>query len=396
MARSTSPPARPHSRARPPRPARPAGPTTQPRRLAVAVAHWRAAHLPRYHRRPPDRRRRPHRPPHLHLRRQRRGPPPQRPPHPRPRLLRLRGDVPARHRRQHRNRRLGRRRQWRHRHAERRSPRLRRRHRQAQVDLGPDGGFPAHRRRQRLVRHRGPTPRAISSSSPPARTAPITTAANAPATTASPIRSSRSAPIPASSSGISRPSTTTCGTTTSPCRPFSSTSKRNGRTIPAVGVGPKSGNFFILNRTTGKPIFGVEERAVPKSDVAGETASPTQPFPIAPRPLAPQKLTAADAWGADDASRQWCRDAMSKLRAEGVFYAAQSGRVAPHSRQCRRNGVGRRRVRSQRALAPHPHEQSRPPKCNLIPRAEFDTQRAPAASSAANGNLPSSAAPRTG
>lgn len=95
--------------------------------------------------------------------------------------------------------------------------------------------------------------------------------------------------------------------------------RRNGRTIAAIGTGPKSGHFFILDRTTGKPIFGVEERAVPKSDVPGESASPTQPFPIAPPPLAPQKYTAADAWGPDDASRQWCRDAMSKLRTEGVF-----------------------------------------------------------------------------
>ena len=94
---------------------------------------------------------------------------------------------------------------------------------------------------------------------------------------------------------------------------------RGGRTIPAVGAGSKSGNFFILNRQTGKPIFGVEERPVPKSDVPGESGSPTQPFPVAPRPLAPQKLTAADAWGADDAGRNWCREEMSKLRAEGVF-----------------------------------------------------------------------------
>ena len=49
--------------------------------------------------------------------------------------------------------------------------------------------------------------------------------------------------------------------------------RRNGRTIPAIGVGSKTGNFFILNRETGKPIFGIEERRVPKTDVAGEVSA---------------------------------------------------------------------------------------------------------------------------
>ncbi|MBZ5622906.1 MAG: pyrroloquinoline quinone-dependent dehydrogenase [Acidobacteriia bacterium] len=92
---------------------------------------------------------------------------------------------------------------------------------------------------------------------------------------------------------------------------------RNGQTIAAVGVGSKDGNFFILNRDTGKPIFGVEERPVPKSDVEWEVSSPTQPFPLAPPPLSPQKLT--EAWGPDEASRKWCQEEIGKLRSDGVF-----------------------------------------------------------------------------
>ena len=46
--------------------------------------------------------------------------------------------------------------------------------------------------------------------------------------------------------------------------------RRNGRAIPAVAVGSKTGNLFILNRETGKPIFGVEEHGVPQTDVPGE------------------------------------------------------------------------------------------------------------------------------
>jgi quinoprotein glucose dehydrogenase len=75
---------------------------------------------------------------------------------------------------------------------------------------------------------------------------------------------------------------------------------RNSRTIPAAALTTKSGYLYLLNRETGEPIFGVEERPVPKSDVPGEETSPTQPFPLQPRPLArvgyrPEDLvTAAD------------------------------------------------------------------------------------------------------
>ena len=93
---------------------------------------------------------------------------------------------------------------------------------------------------------------------------------------------------------------------------------RAGRTIPAVGVGSKTGNFFILDRATGKPLFGVEERPVPKSDVAGEVSSPTQPFPVAPRPLAPQTMNVDEIQGSE-ADRKWCREEIAKLRSEGIF-----------------------------------------------------------------------------
>jgi quinoprotein glucose dehydrogenase len=95
--------------------------------------------------------------------------------------------------------------------------------------------------------------------------------------------------------------------------------RRNGTAIPAIGVGSKTGNFFILNRETGKPIFGVEERPVPKSDVQGEVSSPTQPFPIAPRLLVPQKVGPDDIWGINQADRDWCRAEIGKLRSEGIF-----------------------------------------------------------------------------
>src|SRR5205814_7553579 len=61
---------------------------------------------------------------------------------------------------------------------------------------------------------------------------------------------------------------------------------RNGRRIPAVAAMSKVGLLFIFNRETGEPLYGMEERPVPKSSVPGEASSPTQPFPLKPAPLA--------------------------------------------------------------------------------------------------------------
>jgi quinoprotein glucose dehydrogenase len=69
---------------------------------------------------------------------------------------------------------------------------------------------------------------------------------------------------------------------------------RNGQVIPALVEVPKSGIAFILDRRTGKPVFGDEERKVPLSDVPGEKSSPTQPFPLKPEPLVKMSMTKDD------------------------------------------------------------------------------------------------------
>jgi quinoprotein glucose dehydrogenase len=61
---------------------------------------------------------------------------------------------------------------------------------------------------------------------------------------------------------------------------------QRGARIPAVVHMGKMGLMFIFDRRNGKPIFGMEERPVPSSNVPGEKASPTQPFPIKPEPIA--------------------------------------------------------------------------------------------------------------
>jgi quinoprotein glucose dehydrogenase len=79
------------------------------------------------------------------------------------------------------------------------------------------------------------------------------------------------------------------------------------------------GHLFVLDRVTGQPIFPVEERPVPQTDVPGERTSPTQPFPTRPGPLVPQGLTADQVWGANDADRDWCTAELARLRSDGMF-----------------------------------------------------------------------------
>jgi quinoprotein glucose dehydrogenase len=95
--------------------------------------------------------------------------------------------------------------------------------------------------------------------------------------------------------------------------------KRNGRDVPAVVVGTKMGMLFVLDRRNGKPIFPVEERPVPQTDVPGEQTSATQPFPSLPRPLVPHSFKPEDAWGLTDSDRDACREKMASLRSEGIY-----------------------------------------------------------------------------
>jgi quinoprotein glucose dehydrogenase len=104
-----------------------------------------------------------------------------------------------------------------------------------------------------------------------------------------------------------------------PAQPVLLNVTRAGQPVPAVAVATKMGHVFVLHRETGAPLLPIEERAVPKSTVPGEEASPTQPFPIRPRPLVPARLTADDAWGVTADEREACRARISRLRSEGIF-----------------------------------------------------------------------------
>jgi quinoprotein glucose dehydrogenase len=86
---------------------------------------------------------------------------------------------------------------------------------------------------------------------------------------------------------------------------------------PAIVITTKMGRVFILNRLTGAPLLPVEERPVPKSDIPGEDAWPTQPASAIS--LVPEKLSAEDAWGKDEQERQWCADKIKAARAGDIF-----------------------------------------------------------------------------
>lgn len=97
---------------------------------------------------------------------------------------------------------------------------------------------------------------------------------------------------------------------------------QNGKKVPALAIIGKTALMFILNRQTGQPVFGVEERPVPKGDVPGEWYSPTQPFPLKPPQLARNSFKPEDIVTADDTTPEHakaCRDLYEKY---GGFYNA--------------------------------------------------------------------------
>ena len=81
--------------------------------------------------------------------------------------------------------------------------------------------------------------------------------------------------------------------------------------------GTKTAQLFVLDRETGAPLFPVEERAVPKSDVAGEETAPTQP--LSALSVGFRTLSPDDIWGATPEDLAECRARFATLRYDGPF-----------------------------------------------------------------------------
>jgi quinoprotein glucose dehydrogenase len=79
-----------------------------------------------------------------------------------------------------------------------------------------------------------------------------------------------------------------------PCAPMLFDLRMNGRTVKALAQPTKSAFLFVLNRETGEPIWPIDERPVPQSDVPKEKSSATQPFPTRPKPFDRQGVTEDD------------------------------------------------------------------------------------------------------
>ncbi len=88
--------------------------------------------------------------------------------------------------------------------------------------------------------------------------------------------------------------------------------KRNGKSIPAVAQITKMSLLFIFDRTTGEPIFGMEERSVAKSQVPGEASAPSQPFPIKPPPLARMHFQESDIYNLTPEHAHFCHELFAK------------------------------------------------------------------------------------
>lgn len=104
-----------------------------------------------------------------------------------------------------------------------------------------------------------------------------------------------------------------------PAQPVLVMLKRDGREIPAVAQVTKSGFVFVFDRVTGKPLFPIEERRVPKSEVPGEQTSPTQPFPLKPPPLSLLKVTANDLSKVTPEHARYCSDLFRTLSGGSIF-----------------------------------------------------------------------------
>jgi quinoprotein glucose dehydrogenase len=104
-----------------------------------------------------------------------------------------------------------------------------------------------------------------------------------------------------------------------PCAPVLVQAKHEGRVIDAVAQVGKVGHAFILDRATGKPLFPVEERPVPTSEIPGEESWPTQPFPLKPPPYAQQRFTEAEVTDLSPRARDFVLEKLKGMRTGNIY-----------------------------------------------------------------------------
>jgi len=95
--------------------------------------------------------------------------------------------------------------------------------------------------------------------------------------------------------------------------------RRNGRLIDAVVQTTKQGFVFVFDRTNGQPLFPIEYKRYPASDVPGEVAADTQPLPTKPKPFARQVLTEQMLTNRTPEAHQWAVEKFATFRNGGQF-----------------------------------------------------------------------------
>ena len=104
-----------------------------------------------------------------------------------------------------------------------------------------------------------------------------------------------------------------------PAPPNLVTVHHGGEAVDAVAQVTKTGYVYLLDRDTGKPLFGVEERPMPPSHLEGEEAWPTQPIPVKPPPFARQAFTEEDITNISPEARAFVEDTLEDLRYGSPF-----------------------------------------------------------------------------
>jgi quinoprotein glucose dehydrogenase len=160
-----------------------------------------------------------------------------------------------------------------------------------------------------------------------------------------------------------------------PAQPTLATVVREGRDLPVVVQATKMGLLFVLDRETGEPVFGVEERPVPQDGAPGERLSPTQPFPLAPPPLVPHALAPDRAWGLTPFDRRACRRQLEALRSDGIYTPPTLEGALMYPGNAGGSNWGGVAIHPARGLLVA-NTMDLAWAVRLFPRAEFDRERA--------------------
>jgi quinoprotein glucose dehydrogenase len=104
-----------------------------------------------------------------------------------------------------------------------------------------------------------------------------------------------------------------------PAAPNLVTVARGAKRIDAVAQITKSGFVFVFDRETGEPLFPIEERGAPPSDLSGEHAWPTQPIPVLPKPFARQFMADSDVTNISPGAHDAALARYRKLRPSSLY-----------------------------------------------------------------------------